>query len=560
MRRSRTLGYLEVRHRDHAERYGTVQSSPCEDQLRDGSRGQLWILVLPNADHRPAVTFQSRSCRQVPTAVRFDFLCPVRLVRRGPRAVVRAPVPEAAVNEHRDATGWEHHIRSHGPRARRPDRKVDSEPKARAMERGPQRALGPAVAPAVRAHDLPAQLGHSRPRGRWFRGFAHPPLRTLGFLGVPVRAAQDVDLGFLRRKRPPTTARSSGTTTLGIVDLFSGIGGLSIGAIEGARRKDRDARVQLAVDVWPPALRVLRESLGLDESVTLELDLEHALGTIATAPRASEQPLLDAGTGTAILLAGPPCQGHSALNNSTRHDDPRNDLYLAVGRVARLLEPAAVIVENVSGVGRDKRRAAERCEAILAEQGYSVCSRRLRLDELGTPQRRVRHVLMATSEGSFDFDNVDAAPHRTVEWAIGDLLRIDDSDAMVDTPSVPSEDNEARIDWLFDNDAYDLPNPRRPECHHNDHSYLSMYGRLRWDQPAQTITSGFGSMGQGRFVHPLVRRTLTPHEAARLQFLPDFMNFSSVARRSDLATMIGNAAPPILTIAIVQALCDQGLV
>ncbi len=251
-----------------------------------------------------------------------------------------------------------------------------------------------------------------------------------------------------------------------------------------------------------------------------------------------------------------------ALGAEQQHaaHDPRNDLYLAVGRVARLLEPAAVIVENVSGVGRDKRRAAERCEAILAEQSYSVCSRRLRLDELGAPQRRVRHVLMATSEGSFDFDNVDAAPHRTVEWAIGDLLRIDYSDGMFDTPSVPSEDNEARIYWLFYNDAYDLFNPRRPECHHNDHSYLSMYGRLRWDQPAQTITSGFCSMGQGRFVHPLVRRTLTPHEAARLQFLPDFMDFSSVARRNDLATMIGNAAPPILTIAIMQALCDQGLV
>jgi DNA (cytosine-5)-methyltransferase 1 len=352
---------------------------------------------------------------------------------------------------------------------------------------------------------------------------------------------------------------SNGTAALGIVDLFSGIGGLSVGTMEGARRKGRGALVQLAVDFWPPALQVFRESLRLDEGATLELDLEHAVGTIAAAPRASEQPLLDAGAGAAILLAGPPCQGHSALNNSTRHDDPRNDLYLAVGRVARLLEPAAVIVENVSGVGRDKRRAAERCEAILAEQGYSVRSRRLRLDELGAPQRRVRHVLVATREGSFNFECLRTASPRTVEWAIGDLPGIDDSDAMFDTPSVPSEDNEARIDWLFDNDAYDLPNPRRPECHHNDHSYLSMYGRLRWDEPAQTITSGFGSMGQGRFVHPLVRRTITPHEAARLQFLPDFMDFSSVTRRSDLATMIGNAAPPILTISIVQALCEQGL-
>jgi DNA (cytosine-5)-methyltransferase 1 len=375
---------------------------------------------------------------------------------------------------------------------------------------------------------------------------------------VPAGVAQDVDFDFLRKKGV-TPRAPNGTAPLGIVDLFSGIGGLSVGAIEGARRHGRAAHVQLAVDSWAAALEVLRRSLLLDESATFELDLETVLGGIAADARDSEQPLLDRGGGAAILLAGPPCQGHSALNNRTRHDDPRNDLYLAVGRVARLLEPAAVIVENVSGVGRDKRRAAERCAAILAELGYSVCAKQLHLDELGAPQRRVRHVLVATSKGPFDFDSLRAEPGRTVEWAIDDLLSID-SEAMFDTPSVPSEENDARIDWLFDNDAYDLPNRLRPRCHHNAHSYLSMYGRLRWEEPAQTITSGFGSMGQGRFVHPLVRRTLTPHEAARLQCLPDFMDFSDVTWRTDLATMLGNAAPPILTISIVQALCEQGLI
>ena len=66
-------------------------------------------------------------------------------------------------------------------------------------------------------------------------------------------------------------------------------------------------------------------------------------------------------------------------------------------------------------------------------------------------------------------------------------------------------------------------------------------------------------MGQGRFVHPLSRRTLTPHEAARLQFFPDFVDFSLVETRSELATMIGNAVPPILVIALVGALIEQGL-
>jgi DNA (cytosine-5)-methyltransferase 1 len=54
----------------------------------------------------------------------------------------------------------------------------------------------------------------------------------------------------------------------------------------------------------------------------------------------------------------------------------------------------------------------------------------------------------------------------------------------------------------------------------------------------------------GRYVHPSERRTLTAHEAARLQCFPDFFDFSSVDGRGQLATMIGNAVPMRLSYAI----------
>jgi DNA mismatch endonuclease (patch repair protein) len=100
--------------------------------------------------------------------------------------------------------------------------------------------------------------------------------------------------------------------------------------------------------------------------------------------------------------------------------------------------------------------------------------------------------------------------------------------------------------WLIDHDQYDLPNSLRPKCHHARHSYVSMYGRLRWDSPAQTITTGYGSMGQGRYVHPARPRTITPHEAARLQTLPDFFDLGRFSTRSTWAHVIGNAVPPLL--------------
>ena len=41
----------------------------------------------------------------------------------------------------------------------------------------------------------------------------------------------------------------------------------------------------------------------------------------------------------------------------------------------------------------------------------------------------------------------------------------DDAGATYDNASVASEVNRERIDYLFDHELYDLPNPERPTCH-----------------------------------------------------------------------------------------------
>jgi DNA (cytosine-5)-methyltransferase 1 len=374
-------------------------------------------------------------------------------------------------------------------------------------------------------------------------------------VSVAAPPSPETDAVFLRRNDPP--ARLTDNNPIAVVDLFAGCGGLTIGAIEGARRAGRAAELVLAVDEDPVPLSVLQRTLGLSSEQAPCLDLEALLGAFGDPLRPAERALLaDVPTG-GLLIAGPPCQGHSALNNRTRHDDPRNDLYLAVARVARLVEPVAVIVENVRGVGRDRRRAADRCRAALEELGYETTASRVDLHEIGVPQKRIRHVLVAVRGDRFDWDLIDAIPGRDVRWAIEDLLDIE-SDDVFDSSSHASADNRSRIGWLFENGEYDLPNSRRPPCHRKEHSYVSMYGRLRWDEPAQTITTGFGSMGQGRFVHPGRQRTLTPHEAARLQFLPDYLRLGDVGSRGALARMIGNAAPPALAIRIVETLVRAG--
>lgn len=367
-------------------------------------------------------------------------------------------------------------------------------------------------------------------------------------------ASADLDRDFLRSRERP------GEETSGpqIVDLFSSLGGLTFGALEGLRRMGRPGCLQLAVDHDPAALAVLAGTLRGRRSRFTCADLGSLLGPLAKRSSRDERNLFArVKPGSALLLAGPPCQGHSALNNHTRHDDPRNDLYLSVARAARLIDARAIVIENVQSVGSDRRQAVGRCSAALEELGYEVTSNRLDLSRIGIPQTRIRHLLVATREFAFDWELSDVVT-RDVRWAIEDLLDLEGTN-YIDSPSRPTSENRRRIDWLFDNDAFDLPNRLRPKCHRSDHSYRSMYGRLHWNAPAQTVTSGFGSMGQGRYVHPLRRRTLTPHEAARLQCLPDYVQLSTEPRRSILANMIGNAAPPLLTIRLVEALIDQGL-
>ena len=122
-----------------------------------------------------------------------------------------------------------------------------------------------------------------------------------------------------------------------------------------------------------------------------------------------------------------------------------------------------------------------------------------------------------------------------------------------DAPSRMSRTNETRVDWLFANQRHELPNELQPPCHQGTHRYPSMYGRLHWDRPAQTVTTGYGSIGQGRNVHPLEQRLITPHEAARLQTFPDSFDFGQ-AQRKEWAKMIGNAVPPLVNMTIGMSL------
>lgn len=347
-----------------------------------------------------------------------------------------------------------------------------------------------------------------------------------------------------------------GGPTLTSVDLFSGCGGLSLGLEQAAEAVGSGVETALAVDTDKAALEVFASNFFPEE--VFDDDIARLVdGTVGGDLSLAERRLRNRFSGLDFLVGGPPCQGHSDLNNHTRRRDPKNRLYLRMARFAEVVRPRFVLVENVPGVAHDRAGVVDATSAALEAVGYYVSTGVVHTDRIGGAQTRRRHLLLASLEGPVDVGDISRAFGRdalTVDEALFGIPASEGTE-LFNMSARHSRENRRRIDYLFEHDLLNLPDSERPDCHRlKKHSYTAVYGRMRGDAPAPTITRGFGSTGQGRFVHPRERRTLTPREAARIQGFPDYFDFSACTRRVALHGMIGNAVPSRLAYAAFLSL------
>jgi DNA (cytosine-5)-methyltransferase 1 len=354
--------------------------------------------------------------------------------------------------------------------------------------------------------------------------------------------ASAFDYEWLRLKSKPETNASTGHVR--VVDLFSGAGGFSIGITEACRALGLSHQSVFANDIDEKILDIY--SLNFPEAKCIATPIENILDRNCGEPFSKIETQLQKDIGQIdILVGGPPCQGHSDLNNHTRREDPKNELYLKMARFCELIRPRHVIIENVPGVLHDKKQVAQRTWAKLKEMGYKVDSGVINAHEIGVAQNRKRSITIASLDVEVNIEdyridsNINA---RDISWAIRDLTKIKPK-TILDTPPTLSPENTVRIDYLFDNNLFDLPDSERPDCHRlKKHTYKSVYGRLNWELPSPTLTTGFGVPGRGRYIHPGSRRAITLHEGARIQYFPDFFQFP-VKSRTLVQKVIGNAIP-----------------
>ncbi|MCY4573634.1 MAG: DNA cytosine methyltransferase [Gemmatimonadetes bacterium] len=317
------------------------------------------------------------------------------------------------------------------------------------------------------------------------------------------------------------------------IDLFSGLGGLTLGLkragfrVIGAVERDALAVESYALNhrgtrVWPTDIA--------------EVDPLEVLGALSLEPGRLD-----------LLAACPPCQGFSAIRTLNRQlavADDRNDLLFAILPFLRALRPKTLMMENVPGLSTDKRfRTFQECLDAL---GYCMTLGVLNAAEFGVPQRRRRLILLASLLGSV----THAPPARrryTVRHAIGRMPSPGTSgDAAHDLREVRSE----RILQLIRSIPKDgggraaLGDDNQLKCHRRVDGFRDVYGRMAWDDVAPTITGGCINPSKGRFLHPDEDRAITLREAALLQSFPPDYQISLRRGKYAAAEMIGNALPP----------------
>ena len=360
------------------------------------------------------------------------------------------------------------------------------------------------------------------------------------------------------------------------IDLFCGAGGLAVGLSHLAEEAGVRVITGLAVDTDAGATSVYarnhRTRMTSHQSVTRLVDFRtrgHGLNAeFVYQPELIDEEIASAAAETDLVMAGPPCQGHSNLNNHSRRTDKRNDLYLHVPAFAIACRARSILIENVPSVIHDVNQVVDAAKGLLTAAGYSVVEGVLSASTIGWPQTRRRHFLVARRSDAgppVPLDKVEAVlttdPPLTLDWAIGGGQTLSTDRTLHEVPNY-SERNRARIQYLFDNDEHNLPDAERPDCHQDGTSYGAVYGRMRSDEPAPTITTGFLTPGRGRFIHPTEPRTLSPAEAARLQGFPDDYEFrpcdGTPPNRSQLEKWIGDAVPmPLAYAAALAALAPD---
>jgi len=311
-------------------------------------------------------------------------------------------------------------------------------------------------------------------------------------------------------------------------------------------------RVVCGVDNDPVAAETYRTSLGIR---VVEDDIRNVTGAQLSAYVPKNR--------TLILGVCAPCQPFSKVRKAGRTRKDR-DLLRAVATIVRSLRPTGIILENVPQIANGKKNSVlkEFCTA-LRKAGYSFAHGNVDAKDFGVPQTRRRMVLIGVRNRrkQLQLPIRNRCKRQTVRDTIRSLPPVKPGKKAPRRPlhraAKLSQENMARLRATPHDggDSRQWPESLRLPCHVESNGFYDVYGRMRWDSPAPTLTTRCNSLSNGRFGHPTQNRAITLLEAALLQTFPRRHRFQG--NQNAIARQIGNAVPPKLAAGLAKGLLKQ---
>lgn len=382
---------------------------------------------------------------------------------------------------------------------------------------------------------------------------------------------------------------------LSCIDMFAGAGGLSCGLGWAG------FEILLGSDIE----NIYGETFKLNHPKSAFIDYDIKKLRAVTVKR-----LTGIGRGDLDLLAGgPPCQGFSINAPIRTLADQRNSLFKEYLRIAKVLLPKVILIENVPGiVSLGQGTVVKAIYDELESFGYKTKHRILYAAHYGVPQMRYRTIFISTrlnsdiffpepeyySNGRANFTGsrdlcVNIFPlfagilkKNTTVWdAISDLPEVpsDKDDVLLNYRTRPQNEYQAflrrgsrkvinhtasnlskinleRLKHIPQGGSWrDIPYDILPQglkrARRSDHT--KRYGRLHPDGICSTILTKCDPHW-GSFFHPFQDRILSVREAARIQSFPDRYEFCG--SRTEQYKQVGNAVPPLLAMAVGKSIIN----
>lgn len=358
-----------------------------------------------------------------------------------------------------------------------------------------------------------------------------------------------------------------------VIDLFSGVGGLSYGFAH-----DDDFQILAANEILEPMAKAY--SLNHPSVKVYNKDIkDFTLGDLISDLGVKKGDI-------DIIVGGPPCQAYSTVGKRLI-DDPRGKLFQEYYRILKEIQPKIFVFENVKGLlSMQGGELIKNIISLFESIGYHMQMRLLNAADYGAPQIRERVILVGTlDKRPFIYpkpthynpevgmpSDTSLKPYVTLGEALGDLPSIKTGQNATEYASAPQNEYQAKMrenaplkilehevpknnerlvalmEALPDGGSpKDISEDLRPKS-----GFANCYCRLWWDRPSTTITRNLGCPSSSRCIHPRDPRPLSTREGARLQGFPDSYIF--YGKRGDKHLQIGNAVPTFLSKALKNAI------